>query len=103
MGGELGFDRGRGPESRVIEHRQILAHGASSSLWRQAFGAGTAALPVGIGADQTGIDRKALAADQTLFQAAAHRASRRAYAPSNTSRRRSLSRNRPCRFFEKVE
>ena len=52
-------------------------------------------LPVGMRLDQTGIDRKGFPADQSLADTALQ--------VSKTRRRRSLSRKRPCRFFEKVE
>ena len=53
-------------------------------------------LAAGVGRDQAGVDREAFAADQTLRHAARHTV-------SNSCRNRSLSRNRPWRFFEKVE
>jgi len=53
-------------------------------------------LSANIGTDQARIDRKTLGANQPLGQAALD-------VISNNLRSRSLLRNRPCRFFEKVE
>lgn len=49
-----------------------------------------------IGAYETGVDRKAFAADQPLGHAALN-------GHLEQSRSRLLSRKRPCGFFEKVE
>ncbi|MGF7160805.1 hypothetical protein FHS85_002436 [Rhodoligotrophos appendicifer] len=49
---------------------QILTHRAPGRFWRQAFLARYGALPMDISADVDSIDRKALAADQTLGYAA---------------------------------
>ena len=67
---ELGGDRGCATERCLIEHREILAHRVAGGVGRQALAARHRTLAVGIGLDQAGIDRKALAADQPLGDAA---------------------------------
>jgi hypothetical protein len=93
---ELRSDLGRGSERRIVEHGEILVDGPAGQLGRQTFGSLDTLLPIGLGLDQAGIDGKALAADQTFPM-------QRRTTVSNKRRSRSLSRKRPCRFFEKVE
>ena len=61
---------GRRAESSVVDHSQILLNGSAGGFRRQPFLALDAVLPVGVRLDQPGINRKAFAADQTLFNAA---------------------------------
>ena len=93
---ELGRDLGRRAESSVVEHSQILLNGSAGGFRRQPFLALDALLPVGVRLDQAGINRKAFAATRPSSM-------QRCRTVSKTRRRRSLSRKRPCRFFEKVE
>ena len=72
------------------------ATGLGHELSRSPLVARNGALLVGVGRDQAGIDRKALAADQPLLDAASHDG-------LEQLAQQSLSRKRPCRFFEKVE
>jgi len=67
---ELGRDLGRRAESSVVEHSQILLNGSACGFRRQPFFALDALLPVGFRLDEAGINRKAFAADQALFNAA---------------------------------
>ena len=83
-------------ERCIVEHVEILGHRAPRSFGRQAFLSRHRTLAVNIGADQAGIDREAFGSHQTF-------AMQRSTVISNSLRSRSLSRNRPCRFFEKVE
>ncbi len=93
---ELGRDLRRRPEGGVVQHRQILVDSSAAASAGRPVLARHAALTIGIGLDQAGIDGETFAADQALGDAAASTV-------SNSSRSRSLSRKRPCRFFEKVE
>ena len=53
-------------------------------------------LLIGVGRDQAGVDRKPVGADQALCDATLHHA-------LEQPTQRSLSRKRPCLFFENVE
>ena len=72
---ELRLDLGRCAESRVVEGGEILLHrpagGFGIALLVPLF-ARDRALTVGVGLDQAGIDREALAADQTGLDAGPH-------------------------------
>ena len=57
-------------KGRVIEHGQILIDGPTCGLRRQSLLAFDPVLPVRIGLDQAGIDRKAFSPDKTLADAA---------------------------------
>jgi hypothetical protein len=59
----------RRSEGRIVERRQILLHRPAGGARGQALRPRAAALPVGFGADETAINGKTLAADQTLGQA----------------------------------
>lgn len=92
----LGRYRRRTAERSIVEHFQILAHRASDHFRRQALLAWHRTLAMDIGADEARVDREAFAADSPS-------AMQRSPVVSNSRRSRSLSRNRPCRFLEKVE
>lgn len=66
-------DRGGCAERGIVQDIQILVDGAARRTRRQAVRSRPAALAIGVGADQAGIDREALAADQPFGHAAAHR------------------------------
>ena len=98
--GELRLDRARRAEGRVVENREVLPDRARRRVGidrrRVPVLAGGRALLVRIRLDQAGVDGEPLAADEPLRDAPATVASK-------TWRSRSQSRNRPCRFLEKVE
>lgn len=56
----LGCYRRRTAEHGIVKHFKLLSNGAARGFGRQAFFARYGSLPVDIGADQAGIDRKAL-------------------------------------------
>jgi hypothetical protein len=66
---ELRCDRARCAERRIIERSQILLHSPSGVCIGMPLFPRRRALLVGVGSDQAGVDRKALAADQPLVQA----------------------------------
>ena len=100
MGGELGLRRGRRSEGFVIQGVEILAHRpgciCGADLVRRPILGVAGVLLLDVGCDQAGIYGEALATNSPS-------AMQRATAVSNTWRGRSLSRKRPCLFFEKVE
>ena len=67
---ELRLDRRRAAEGRVVEHGQILVDRPVGGRLQSSRVAGHAALTVGVGGDQAGVDREALAAHQALGHAA---------------------------------
>jgi hypothetical protein len=67
---ELWRNLGRRTKRSIVEYGQILVNGASRGLWRKSLLALYTFLPVRLRLDQAGIDRKALAADQALIDAA---------------------------------
>src|ERR1700690_3859886 len=67
---ELWRNLGRRTERSIVENGQILFYGASRSLRRKSLLALYTFLPVRLRLDQAGIDRKSLAADQALIDAA---------------------------------
>ena len=73
MRGELRLHIARGPEGRVVEHGQILAHGARRGLGvdrlRSPVLLRRRILLVGIRLDQAGVHGEAIAADQALGDA----------------------------------
>jgi len=68
---ELGNDLGRGSKCCVVQYGQILFNRTTRSFRGQSLLALNAILPIGIGLDQAGIDRKTFAANQSLIDAAA--------------------------------
>ena len=54
---------------RIIKHGKIFLDRATSRSWRQTRSSLDAGAVTGVGLDQTGIDGKAFAADQTLVEA----------------------------------
>jgi hypothetical protein len=68
----FGVHLGCGAERRVVEHGHVLVDRAARRFRRQAPRSVNAALAVGVGLDQAGIDCETVAADQPLGHAAAH-------------------------------
>jgi hypothetical protein len=67
---ELGRDLRRCAESGIVEHSQILLNGSAVAPGGSPFSPLDTLLPVRIRLDEAGIDRKAFATDQALFNAA---------------------------------
>ena len=65
-----GHDIGRSAEGPIVEHSHIFFDRPASRFWRQPLLTLDPFLPIGIRLDQTGIDRKGFAADQSLADAA---------------------------------
>src|SRR4028118_1510639 len=70
---ELGHDGRCTAERRLVEHVQILAHGMTRIVGRLPLVTRRRVLPIGVGLYHRSIDGEALAADQTLGNAACHR------------------------------
>jgi hypothetical protein len=71
---ELRGNLGRGSESGIIEHSQILIDCSAGSLRRKSLLAFDPLLPIGVGLDQARIECKSVAADQSFLDAAAQHA-----------------------------
>jgi hypothetical protein len=72
-GQELGLDRRRRAERRLVQRHQVLRHRASPhDFGWQAVGWGDTALAAGVGLDHAGVHREAFAADQAFVHAALH-------------------------------
>src|SRR4029450_9182124 len=69
---ELRGDLARSSERRIVERSEILVDGPAGQLGWQTLGSLDTLLPVGLGLDPAGIAGKALAANQTFPDAAAH-------------------------------
>ena len=67
---ELGHDIGRSAEGLIVEHSHIFFDRPAGCFWRQPLLTLDPFLPIGIRIDQTSIDRKGFAADQSLADAA---------------------------------
>src|SRR3546814_6299957 len=63
---ELGHDRRRAAEGRLVEHGQILAYGMAWIVGRLPLVARRRVLAVGVGLDHRGVYRETLAAHQPL-------------------------------------
>ncbi len=69
---ELRCHFSRGAEGCVVQHGYVFVDRAAGHVLRQALRSLNATLPVGVGLDQAGVDREAVAAHEPLRHAAAH-------------------------------
>ncbi len=84
-------------ERGIVEDGEVFLDRPAGRIRWQARGTLDATAVAGVSLDQAGIDGKTLAGPTSPSSM------QRCSTVSNRRRSRSLSRKRPCRFFEKVE